>query len=99
MEAIENGVVAVSSSRIKAESQVLALEWIKQTAQQQQCVSRRPVNMQCKAWNMNLIKNENGVMAVSSSHVEGREPSVQSRLIAVVPTKLVSLHLYHQQRL
>ncbi len=47
---------------------------------------------------MNVIENENVVIAVSSSHVDGREPSVQSRLIAVVPTKLVSLHLYHQQR-
>ena len=81
------------------EPRLVAAEWINQTARQQQCVSRRLGNMRCKALNMNVIENENGVVAVSSSHVDGREPSVQSRLIATVPTKLVSQHLYCQQRL
>ena len=81
------------------EPRLVAAEWINQTARQQQCVGRRLGNMRCKALNMNVIENENGVMAVSLSHVEGREPSVQSRLIAVVPTELVSWHPYCQERL
>ena len=83
----------------RREPRLVVAKWINKTTWQQQCVSRRLGNMRCKALNMNVIENENGVVAVSSSHVDGREPSVQSRLIADVPTKLVSQHLYCQQRL